>query len=95
MGPIATAVERPSHERSDLMFLAATSLVRAEPEMGEAAIGKWKEARLLKQSVLKALFATIEQALQLLSRIPPWRRVLPNARPRHARVHPPLTPLLS
>jgi len=52
-------------ERPDLIILAVTSQVRAAPTVGEAAIGKWKEAGLLKLSVLKPLLATIEKALVL------------------------------
>jgi mRNA interferase MazF len=39
--------------------------VRASPAVGEDAIGKWKEAGLLKPSVLKPLLATIEKGLVL------------------------------
>jgi mRNA interferase MazF len=39
--------------------------VRAAPAVGEATIGKWKEAGLLKPSVLKPLLATIEKGLVL------------------------------
>ena len=39
--------------------------MRAEPAVGEAAIAKWKEAGLLKPSVLKPLLATIEKGLVL------------------------------
>ena len=52
-------------ERSDLIILAVTSQVRAASTVGEAAIGKWKEAGLLKPSVLKPLLATIEKGLVL------------------------------
>jgi len=40
-------------------------LVRATPAVGEAAIEKWKEAGLLKPSVLKPLIATVEKQLVL------------------------------
>jgi mRNA interferase MazF len=52
-------------QRPDLIILAVTSQVRAAPAVGEAAIGKWKEAGLLKPSVLKPLLATIEKGLVL------------------------------
>jgi len=52
-------------ERQDLIILAVTSQVRAAPTVGEAVIGKWKEAGLLKPSVLKPLLATIEKGLVL------------------------------
>ena len=52
-------------ERPDLIILAVTSQVRAAPAVGEAAIEKWKEAGLLKPSVLKPLIATVEKQLVL------------------------------
>ncbi len=52
-------------ERPDLIILAVTSQVRAAPTVGEAAIAKWKEAGLLKPSVLKPLLATVEKGLVL------------------------------
>ena len=39
--------------------------MRAAPAVGEAAIAKWKEAGLLKASVLKPLLATIEKGVVL------------------------------
>ena len=45
-------------ERPDLIILAVTSQVPAVPTVGEAAIEKWKDAGLLKPSVLKPLLAT-------------------------------------
>ncbi len=52
-------------ERPDLIILAVTSQVRAALAVGEAAIGMWKEAGLLKPSVLKQLLATVEKGLVL------------------------------
>ncbi len=52
-------------ERSDLVILAVTSLVRPVAGFGEAAIVQWKEAGLLKPSVLKPILATIERRLVL------------------------------
>lgn len=52
-------------ERPDLIILAVTSQVRAAPTVGEATIGRWKEAGLLKTSVLKPLLATVEKGLVL------------------------------
>jgi len=52
-------------ERPDLIILAITSQARPEPALGEAAIGKWKEAGLLKPSILKPVVATIERGLVL------------------------------
>ncbi len=37
--------------------------MHAAPTVGEAAIGNWKEAGLLKPSVFKPLLATVEKGL--------------------------------
>ena len=45
------------------MILAVTSQVRPVAGVGEVAVAKWKEAGLLKPSVLKPVLATIERGL--------------------------------
>lgn len=52
-------------ERPDLIILAVTSQARPQPAFGEAAVTKWKEAGLLRPSVLKPVVATIERGLVL------------------------------
>jgi len=52
-------------ERADLIILAVTSQARPAAGVGEAAIAKWKEAGLLRPSVLKPVLATIERGLVL------------------------------
>lgn len=58
-------------ERPDLVILAVTSQVRSAAEVrsaagiGEVAVAHWKEAGLLKPSVLKPVVATIERGLVL------------------------------
>ena len=52
-------------ERPDLIILAVTSQARPEAALGEAAIARWKEAGLLRPSVLKPVLATIEHGLVL------------------------------
>jgi mRNA interferase MazF len=52
-------------ERPDLAILAVTSQVRAVGGVGEAAIDKWKDAGLLRPSVLKPVLATIDRSLML------------------------------
>jgi mRNA interferase MazF len=52
-------------ERPDLVILAVTSQVRPAAGLGEVAVAKWKEAGLLKPSVLKPVLATIERSLVL------------------------------
>jgi mRNA interferase MazF len=52
-------------ERPDLIILAVTSQARPQLALGEAAVTNWKEAGLLRPSVLKPVVATIEQGLVL------------------------------
>ncbi len=52
-------------ERPDLIILAVTSQVRPQAALGEASVAKWKEAGLLRPSVLKPVVATIERGLVL------------------------------
>jgi mRNA interferase MazF len=52
-------------ERPDLIILAVTSQARPTAGVGEEAIAKWKEAGLLRPSVLKPVVATIERGLVL------------------------------
>lgn len=51
--------------RRDLVILAVTSQARPSSVFGEAAVIKWKEAGLLRSSVLKPVLATIERGLVL------------------------------
>jgi mRNA interferase MazF len=53
------------NERPDLVILAITSQVRPGAGIGEVAVAQWKEAGLLKASVLKPVVATIERGLVL------------------------------
>ena len=52
-------------ERPDLVILAVTSQVRPAAGVGEAAVAKWKEAGLLKPSVIKPVLTTLERSLLL------------------------------
>ena len=52
-------------ERPDLVIMAATSQVKALSPFGEITITKWKRAGLLKPSVIKPIFTTIEKKLIL------------------------------
>ncbi len=51
--------------RRDLIILAITSQVRPATAVGEVTMVHWKEAGLLKPSVLKPVLATIERRLVL------------------------------
>jgi mRNA interferase MazF len=49
--------------RRDLVIMAITSQVRQPPGFGEALVAGWQAAGLIKPSVLKPVFTTIEQGL--------------------------------
>jgi mRNA interferase MazF len=51
--------------RSDVILMAVTSQVRASGRIGEIPVSGWKEAGLLKPSVLKPLLFTLDRALFL------------------------------
>lgn len=49
--------------RRDLIIMAITSQIRQPTGFGEALVADWQAAGLLKPSLLKPVFTTIEQAL--------------------------------
>ena len=49
--------------RRDLVIMAITSQVRTPLGFGEAFVADWQSAGLIKLSVFKPVFATIEQSL--------------------------------
>lgn len=49
----------------DLIILAVTSQARPAAGVGEIVVAKWKEAGLLRPSVLNPVIATIERGLVL------------------------------
>ena len=51
--------------RRDLVIMAITSQVRTPLRFGEALVADWQAAGLIKPSVLKPVFTTIEQGLIL------------------------------
>jgi mRNA interferase MazF len=51
--------------RRDIVIMAITSQVRTPLGFGEAMVGDWQGAGLVKASVLKPVFTTIEQGLVL------------------------------
>ena len=53
--------------RRDLVIMAITSQVRTPLGFGEAMVTDWQSAGLVKTSVLKPVFTTIEQGLVLRS----------------------------
>lgn len=53
--------------RPDVVIMAITSQVRNPLSVGELRVGDWQGANLLKPSVIKPVFATIEKSLVLRS----------------------------
>jgi mRNA interferase MazF len=51
--------------RRDIVIMAITSQVRTPLGFGEAMVGDWQGVGLVKASVLKPVFTTIEQGLVL------------------------------
>jgi mRNA interferase MazF len=51
--------------RRDIVIMAITSQVRTPLGFGEGMVGGWQGAGLIKTSVLKPVFTTIEQGLVL------------------------------
>jgi mRNA interferase MazF len=51
--------------RPDLILMAVTSQLRPNPGIGDAWISHWQATGLLKPSVVKPVFATLEQRLVL------------------------------
>lgn len=52
-----------NRERPDLIILAITSQIRPTLGHGEALVAQWKQAGLIKPSVLKPVLTTIESGL--------------------------------
>lgn len=49
--------------RPDVVIMAITSQLRVPAGFGEVSISDWQAANLLKPSVIKPVFATVEQGL--------------------------------
>jgi mRNA interferase MazF len=49
--------------RPDLVLMAVTTQVREPAPFGDTAVIHWKQAGLIKPSVMKPIFTTIEQGL--------------------------------
>ena len=54
-----------NNSHRDLVIMAITSQVRTPLGFGEAMVADWQGAGLVKESVLKPVFTTIEQGLVL------------------------------
>ena len=54
-----------NRERPDVVLMAVTSQIRPIGPFGEVIVTEWNNAGLLKPSVIKAIFTTIEKGLVL------------------------------
>ncbi len=61
----AVVVSSPAYhrERSDLILMAVSSQIRPPSTFGERLVAGWKEAGLLRPSVLKPVLFTMERTL--------------------------------
>jgi len=60
---VVVSSTRYHNERPDLLIMAVTTQVRSVGGAGDVAIAGWREAGLLRSSVIKPVFATIERGL--------------------------------
>ena len=63
----AVVVSSPVYhrERPDIILMAVSSQLRPSTLFGEVIITEWKDAGLLKPSVIKPILTTIEQGIVL------------------------------
>jgi mRNA interferase MazF len=54
-----------NRNRPDLVLMAVTSQIRPSASFGEVTITHWDKAGLIKPSVIKPIFTTIEKTLVL------------------------------
>lgn len=54
-----------NRDRPDIILMAVTSQVRHLGKTGEAEVQDWREAGLLKPSLIKPILATVEKSLVL------------------------------
>ena len=49
--------------RPDLILMAITSRIKPSPSFGETTVDQWEAAGLIKPSVIKPIFATVEKGI--------------------------------
>ncbi len=60
---VVVSSARYQAERSDLILMAVTGMLRENPTVGEVTVRGWQAAGLLKPSAVKPILATIELRL--------------------------------
>ncbi len=54
-----------NRQRPDIIIMAVTSQMRSADYFGDVIVSDWKQAGLLKPSVIKPIFTTVEKGLVL------------------------------
>ncbi len=54
-----------NQQRPDIILMAVTSQMRSADYFGDVIVSDWKQAGLLKPSVIKPIFITVEKGLIL------------------------------
>lgn len=62
---VVISCEKYQAYRPDIVLMAITSQIRDPLSFGERMVADWKQAGLIKASVLKPLIATVEQEIVL------------------------------
>jgi mRNA interferase MazF len=52
-----------NRKRPDIIIMAVTSQMRSAAYFGDITVNQWQQAGLLKPSVIKPIFTTIEKSL--------------------------------
>ena len=60
---VVVSSHRYNSSRRDIVIMAITSQLRSPLGLGESVIAEWEGAGLVKASITKPVFATIEQGL--------------------------------
>lgn len=62
---VIVSSEEYNHRRPDIVLMAVTSQMGCGEYYGDMPVNLWKKAGLLKPSVIKPIFTTIEKSLVL------------------------------
>lgn len=62
---VVVSSEEYNRERPDIVIMALTSQTKPSGAYGEVVVTEWKDAGLIKPSVIKPVFTTIEKELVL------------------------------
>jgi mRNA interferase MazF len=74
---VVVSSEAYNHQRPDIIIMAVTSQMRSADYFGDVAISDWRQAGLLKPSVIKPIFTTVEKGLIFpRSYAPAWECIL-------------------